>query len=255
MKRILGTVVALAGVLGFSTISSAAIINFDISGTGSVDTVSQFAPSPPGFFTTPFNPGSTVQINTDRNGDSVTGDVALVSGTLNINATTPLGALGTIVTNVVVSLAGGTGTLTGQTIMWDLTGPTYIVGANGVFHCTGAICGILQFPAGFNPPFPPGPLTPGFDYPIAGLSLLTGAQNVNPIILGEWDLDAGLANILASSRATNSLGGPTPPPGPGLPGQWYLFGTGDLGHTIPEPGAFALVLLGISGLALRSRKA
>jgi hypothetical protein len=40
----------------------------------------------------------------------------------------------------------------------------------------------------------------------------------------------------------------------GLPAQWYTFGSTDLGH-LPEPGAFALVLLGIGGLALRSRKA
>ena len=57
MKRIIGTVVALAAVLAFGTVSSAAVIVFDVSGTGSVNTVSQFAPAPPGYFITPFCAG------------------------------------------------------------------------------------------------------------------------------------------------------------------------------------------------------
>jgi hypothetical protein len=200
MNRILGTVVALAGVLAFSTASNAAIITINVSGTGSANTVSQFAPPVPGYFILPFSVGSSVTIDTDANGDSVVGDVALVSGTLGVNGTTPLGALGSITTSgVTVTMTGGTGVLTGDDILWDLSGPTYLSSV-GTFSCAGAICGILQFPPGT-------PLVPGAPYPIAVLPLLTGASPVNPMIMGTWDLDASLTSILGSSRATFTLGG------------------------------------------------
>jgi len=41
----------------------------------------------------------------------------------------------------------------------------------------------------------------------------------------------------------------------GLRTGWLVFGSNDLGHTVPEPGSAALVLLGLGALALRSRKA
>jgi hypothetical protein len=232
MKRIIGTVVALAAVLAFGTVSSAAPIVFNVSGTGSVNTVSQFAPAPPGYFITPFSPGSSVTV------DITGGAATLTTGTLLINAVTPLGALGTIHTDVSVALSGATGALVGDDILWFT--PVNAV-ASGTFDCTGAICGIFG-------------LTQGTLYPIAGLSALTGATPVNPSNLGIWDLNASLDTILGSNRNVITLGGPNPPPGPGLPSQWYLFGSGDLGF-VPEPGALVLVALGLGALSLRSRKA
>ena len=233
MKRIIGTAVALAAVLAFGTVSSAAVIVFDVSGTGSVETVSQFAPNPPGFFITPFSAGSSVTVD-------ITGGVATLTGsTLNIIGSTPLGALGSINTNVVASVSGATGALVGSDILWSTPGA---ISATGTFDCTGAICGIFG-------------LTQGTLYPIAGLAALTGATPLTSSPLGTWDLNASLDTILGSTRQVITLGGPNPPPGPGLPSQWYLFGSADLGFPVPEPGMLVLVALGLGALSLRTRKA
>src|SRR5215470_1150753 len=112
MKRIVGMVVALAAVLALSTAGNAAPIVFNVTGTGSVNTVSSFAPNPPGFFITPFAAGSSVTVD-------LTGGVATLTGsTLNIIGTTSLGALGSISTNVVASVSGATGVLSGDNILW-----------------------------------------------------------------------------------------------------------------------------------------
>lgn len=234
MKRILATVAALVGVLAFGTPSHAALITYDLTGTSSVQTVSQFAPVPPGYFTTLFSAGSYMTINTDANGDLVEGDVSNFGGVFNIIGTTPLGALGSISTDVVVTAYGGGGTLSGSQILWSTP-----VGLNstGTFSCAGAICGIFG-------------LTPGAPYPIAGLAALTGAVPVNPVDFGTWTLAGDLSSILSSTNAVITLGGPTPPPGPGLPSQWYTFAGPQL---VPEPGVLALMVLGLGALALRRR--
>src|SRR5215472_18147880 len=110
MKRILGTVVALMAVLAFGSVSRASPFTYDVSGAGpadqsggggSVNSVSSFCPASPGcatspgadWFVGPFSPGSTVSL--DITGTAVT----LTGATLNINLTTQLGVIGSIITN------------------------------------------------------------------------------------------------------------------------------------------------------------
>jgi len=232
MKRIVGMVVALAAVLALSTAGNAAPIVFNVTGTGSVNTVSSFAPNPPGFFITPFAAGSSVTVD-------LTGGVATLTGsTLNIIGTTSLGALGSISTNVVASVSGATGVLSGDNILWFTPAS---ISATGTFQCAGTVCSLFG-------------LTPATDYPIAQLAALTGATNLTSSPLGIWDLNASLDTILGSNRQVITLGGPNPPPGPGLPSQWYLFGSTDLG-AVPEPGTLVLIALGLGALSIRSRKA
>ncbi|HTO70738.1 MAG TPA: PEP-CTERM sorting domain-containing protein [Myxococcota bacterium] len=234
MKRILTTVAALSAVLAFGTVAHATLYTYNVQGTdpntdaNSVDTVSSFANNPPGYFIGPLSAGSNVQVD-------ITGNVVtLNSATFNVNLTTSVGFLGTITSNVVATYAGGTGTLSGNQVLWNT--PT-TAGATGTFFCDGSICDLFQ-------------LTPDTPYPIALLTQLTGGTPVLSVDLGRWILSADLGTIVSSTPEVIVLGGAAPPPGPGLPAQWY-----QLGSRLPEPGTFALVLLGLGGLALRSRKA
>lgn len=241
MKRIVGTVVALAAVLGFSTVSNAALISYNVSGTGSLTTISSI-----GVFNTPFSAGSSVSVNTDTNGDSIEGDVSLTGGTLNIIGTTDLSflGLGSLDTNVVVTLSGGTGVLSGEDILWG-TGHNTTVASAGTVTCHGAICSFFQDGLG-------GTWVDGVPYPIALYQAnQVGAGNtyINPTSLGTWDVSG--ASIVGSSQEWLTV----QTSNPAQPTSWYNFGPTDLGVPTPEPGSFALVLLGLGGLALRSRKA
>jgi hypothetical protein len=253
MKRILGTIVALAAVLAFGTVSHAAILTFDVSASGGpaatacgtaaggcLQTGSTLAP-PPGYFTTGFATGSFVQVQTDTNGDGILGqpgDVSFLTGSLHIAGTTDLGPYGTFISDVTVAMSNGQGTLSGEDILWYNSAATNIA-STGTFGCTGAICGLIG-------------ITEGVVYPIAVYNAFVAAQGVvaqNPIKLGLWDISG--SSILGSSMAVTGIVGTT-----GGPAAWYLFGPNNLGPApAPEPGTFALLLLGLGGLALRSRKA
>jgi hypothetical protein len=235
MKRIIGTVIGLAAVLAFGTSTRAATVNFNVSATGSVTSVSQFGDHTCGAnpcYVNPFAPGSSVSV------DITGGAVSLLSGTLNVVGTNSLAALGSIDVNTSSSLTGGTGVLSGTSILWFT--PTSVA-TSGSFTLHGAICGIVGAPCD----------TP---LPIAALASITMTVAVNPVSLGVWDLNSTLDAILGSNQAVISTGGPNPPPGPGLPAQWYLFGSNDKG-SVPEPGALVLVALGLGALSLRSRQA
>ncbi|MFI5316704.1 MAG: PEP-CTERM sorting domain-containing protein, partial [Myxococcota bacterium] len=155
---------------------------------------------------------------------------------------TDLGAYGTFISNTVTTLSGGTGTLSGENILW--TGANTHAVTTGFFGCTGAICGLLGITEGGGP-FGPGPT----GYPISVYQAFVASQGVvqvDPFSLGTWLISGGhidASNMAIYARASANNGR----------AAWYVFGNTILGA--PEPGTFALVLLGIGGLALRSRKA
>jgi len=242
MIRSLGVSDALTAVLALGSVSQATLFTYDVSGPGpadpsggggTVNSVSSFCPGSPGcsaspgsdWFVGPFSPGSTVSL--DITGNAVT----LTGATLNINLTTVLGVIGSIITNVTATMTGGTGTLNGANILWST--PT-TVASTGTFQCTGGICTLAG-------------LTAGMDYPIALLSSIAGTTPVSSVDLGQWFLKSDLSRVTGSTRAVVALGGSSGPPGLGQPAQWYTFG--------PEPSEIALVLAGLGVLGLRLRRA
>jgi hypothetical protein len=253
MKRIIGMAAALA-VLGYSTFASAVPVTFDVSGTATVNTVSANAanPSLPAgstgldpifgpYFIGATSAGSSMSV--DITGTNVT----LTGGSLIFHLNTPIGAIGSVQSDVVATPTGGVGTLSGDQILWDMSGAPgtgTFWNVTGTWTCHGAgLCGIIGIPDGTT-------------LPIATLQAVTGTLTVAPTLMGIWQLDPTHTSILGSTWNTIQVGGPdsTDPLAPGQVAQWYTFGSSDLGH-LPEPGTFALMLLGISGLALRARKA
>jgi len=235
MKRIIGTVVAIAGVLAFSTLATAAPVLFNLTGTAASVTSSTVATVPcgggvaGGCFTNPLSPGSFVNLD-------ITGtDVTILGGTLEIDAVVNIfGGAILITTDVTASISGGHGVLTGDQILWDAPAAYSF---SGTFICTG-LCNLLP------PPAPPANV-------VLPIGLLFGANTqVNPVGLGVWDLNGTHDAITGSTRTTTSYVTAT-----GVRASWLLWGPTDNGFLVPEPGSAALVLLGLGALALRSRKA
>jgi len=263
MKRILGTVVAIAGVLAFS--SAAMAVTFDLTGqigsysrssdifaadpmwSGGPCPTSMVAeiPNPGGCFRFAFGAGSSITA------DIVGTDVTLIGATLNIHAVAVV-ASGTIVltTDSVTTIVGNghTGVLTGDTILWNTGGATG--SSTGTLTCTTLA---PPFP-GDNPPgsgsncglvgLPPGVTVPA--YP--ALYSITNSTPVATLDLGWWVLngahDAIIKSALVTSTTTNNVDEPNPTQ------LAVSFAT-----NVPEPSSAALVLLGLGALALRSRKA
>ena len=259
MKRILGMAVAIAGVLAYSSAAFATTVVFNTSGAGISWSKSGDAnaaiPGPPtnggpctpglasiGYpvadplincFRYQFAPGSSVTV--DITGSAVT----VLGGTINVNAVTPIlygtAVLTTIATTTMA--AGGTGTLSGDTITW-LT-PSNVSTA-GTINCAGPNCAAISHP-GFAIP-----LQPYF-------SALTNTTPVTALNLGTWNLDALHLAILGSTIAVTTWSNDAL--NPNRRAQAYTFGATGLGQPAPEPGTAALMLLGLGALALRSRKA
>lgn len=214
-------------LLLFASTARAALVTLDVSGSSSINTASTFAsdPSlPPGstgldplygpYFVSYFSSGSSITIETDRNGNGLAHDWLLVGGTLNVDMTMPLGALGSIVVHETISLSGGEATQSGDLVFWSHYALTQWSAA-GTWQCFGAgICGIVGVPDGSS-------------LPIATLNQVAGVANYDPMYLGLWQLDPTHSTVLASTQAANQVWGPgvSPPVGvPGQPAQWFQFG-------------------------------
>ena len=244
-------VAALLGMLGLVVDADAAPVTYDVSGHGSIATVTSAVPDPPGYVTTFFSPGSSVTLDLDRNGNGVIGDVALVSATLVTDRTLDFGGLGAIHSNAVLTLSGGQGALPYTDIYWDPAVPTAIQ-QTGTFTCTGQICLILG-------------IDPGQPRTLDELDQVIG-QLLVPPTLSYWRLSPDLSQILGSTRAVYKLSGPSGPLGFGEPAEWILFGPLDLnppvgspppfppGRDAPEPGLLALVLLMACALVARAQR-
>jgi hypothetical protein len=264
MKRILGMVVAIAGVLAYSSAATAAIVVIDLTASGTTWSRStdgnaaipgpptnggpctpglQSPPAPGGAgndcFRYGFAPGSSVTL--DITGSAVT----LISGVVNINTSatpTPL-VFGTInlSVNVSTTMSAATGTLVGDSILWATPATISAVGPDDQLRCDGPNCGLISLPDGVWIPFEPA---------FSAISNTTGVTGYN---LGQWNLngthDAITGSTITVTRWSNvaELGNRR--------AAALTFGPEGLGQPVPEPGVAALILLGIGALAVRSRKA
>ena len=268
MKRILGMVVAIAAVLAFGSVASAAIVNLSLDGStswsrstdanaaipgpptygGTCTPGMQSPPAPTGAgndcFRYNFVPGGSIAI--DITGTAVT----MLGGSYSLNTfptPTPL-VFGTInlSTNVTTTIYGATaytpaayGTLVGDSILWTTAANVTVA---GVIQCDGPNCGLVSMPDGVSIPFEP------------IFSAISATSGVTALNLGEWQLNATHDAILASTNAITRWSG-VEALGNRRSGV-VTFGAGPgLGNPVPEPGVAALVLLGIGALAVRSRKA
>src|SRR5262245_48142291 len=100
MKQGLRLAALAALAASFAGPAAAALISYDVSGTGSLSGPSAFATTPPGCSTTttvnpclvvaPFVAGSFVTLQNDKNGDGVAGDYEIAASSLHVTSHTEI---------------------------------------------------------------------------------------------------------------------------------------------------------------------
>ena len=262
MKRTLGVVVAIVGVLAFGSAATAAPVTFDLSGVvgwwarsgdnnaaipgapmnGGVCTPGMYSPPAPtgagnDCFRYAFSAGSSVSI--DITGSAVT----MLGGTLIVDAVTPL-VFNTIVLTMHHESSiepGLIGTLTGDYIDWVSTenawGSFAPMTTTGTISCSGVNCDLISMPEGTPFPF------------LSTYSVLSNTFSVQAIVLGQWLLDPQHDSILGSSLAVSAwsnveyLGNRRQ--------AAFTFGPTGLGIPAPEPVLPAVLLVAFSALFVR----
>ncbi len=196
MKRILGVVVAVFGVLAFGSTANAATYDLDgVVGIWIGDWIPLGSPPqslvvcPPGMsdlggcLNFAYGPGSVVTV------DVVGNDVTLLGGTLELDYVLILdigyGYATFLTANSTVTIGGGaTGTLSGQSVVWS-TSANY--NSSGTLTCTGVACeefGMLD----------------GVALPISYLNDIIGTTPTTSLNLGRWYLNAAHTSIVAAGN-------------------------------------------------------
>jgi len=197
-----------------------------------------YAPAPPGYFTTPLLPSSTLTLEFDANDDGVAGDVTVAASRFAIQGTFAIGNLIVVSTDFVAELTGGAGVLANDVIDW-VTPASYSI--TGTWQCAGSACDLVGHPANV-------PLS------YADFLITTQSAQINSIPLLYWWLNAtapGSLDVFTDCIEPTCIKvGPIDTTVSLQVGTWTT--ALDLhGQAVPEPSVALLIAAGLLLRALR----